>query len=316
MLSDAQNTIWPVDPEKVSVVIPVLNAESFLPALLPALARQGLPLHRYLILDSQSDDCTAQLFRDFGATVVEVERATFNHGGTRQHAVDLRPNAEIIIMLTQDAIPQNEHSLLLLTSAFSDVQVGMAYGRQLPRNGSDPIERHARQFNYPATSEARSFQDRHRLGVKTVFCSNSFAAYRANALRESGGFPLDAFFAEDQLVAAKMLKEGWKLAYCGEAEVVHSHKYSILEEFRRYFDIGVFHGRNDWLLETYGRAEGEGMRFARSELAYLARRQPWHLPSAAARLVAKYAGYRLGKKERFLRNSWKTNLSMQPSYWK
>lgn len=315
-LPDRDTFTWPVDTAAVSVVIPVLNAAPFLTDLLPALARQGLPHDRFLVLDSQSRDGSAAMFREFGATVVEVEQADFNHGGTRQRAVEMRPDVDYVVMLTQDAIPQGEDALARLVSAFADPGVGMAYGRQLPRALARGIERHARLFNYPPSSATRAFADRSRLGAKTVFCSDSFAAYRRVALEDAGGFPKDAFFAEDQIVAGRMLMKNWTIAYRGDAEVVHSHDYTILEEFRRYFDVGVFHGRNRWLLDTYGRVEGEGARFARSEIRYLARYDPWHLPSAGLRLVAKYAGYKIGTQEARLSPAWKTRLSMQPFYWR
>ena len=307
---------WAVDPAGISVVIPILNAASHLGDLLPALARQGLRRDQFLVLDSQSTDDSVAAFRAFGATVVEIERRSFNHGGTRQRAVEMRPDAAFVVMLTQDAIPQGDDTIARLLKPFAEPSVGMAYGRQLPRPVARGIERHAGLLNYPAPSEVRGLEDRKRLGVKTVFCSDSFAAYRASALAAVGGFPEDAFFAEDQLVAGRMLIEGWRIAYRGDAEVIHSHGYSLIEEFRRYFDVGVFHGRNRWLIDTFGAAEGEGLRFIRSELAYLARHDPVQLPSAIARTFAKYAGYKIGSREAGISNRWKQRLSMQPFYWR
>lgn len=307
---------WVIDPAHVSVVIPTLNAGPHLSALLPALRTQGLDPSQFLVVDSESTDGTPAAFRDFGATVVGIERRTFNHGGTRQRAVEMRPDASIVVMLTQDAIPQHPDTIARLVAAFADPAIGMAYGRQLPRPVARGIERHARLMNYPAQSETRGLEDRARVGVKTVFCSDSFAAYRTSALAAVGGFPEDAFFAEDQLVAGRMLLEGWQIAYRGDAEVIHSHGYTIAEEFRRYFDVGVFHGRNRWLIDTFGRAEGEGVRFIRSELAYLARHDPLQLPSAMVRTFAKYAGYSMGAREGKFSNHWKQRLSMQPFYWR
>lgn len=313
-VSDARS--WTIDPGRVSVVIPTLNAGPHLADLLPALARQGLDPAQFLIVDSQSDDDSPAAFRRFGASVVEIDRRTFNHGGTRQRAVEMRPDAEFVVMLTQDAIPQGSDAIARLVEAFVDPAVGMAYGRQLPRATARGIERHARLTNYPAGSETRGLDDRARTGVKTVFCSDSFAAYRASALAAVGGFPEDAFFAEDQLTAGRMLIDGWRIGYRGDAEVVHSHDYTIMEEFRRYFDVGVFHGRNAWLVDKFGAAEGEGLRFIRSEMAYLAKRDPAQLPSAIMRTFAKYAGYKLGSRESALSNAWKQRLSMQPFYWR
>lgn len=314
--TSAKAVDWAVDPGRVSVVIPTLNAGPYLAELLPALAAQGLATAQFLVVDSESTDTTCEAFRAFGATVVGIERRTFNHGGTRQRAVEMRPDAAVVVMLTQDAIPQGGDALRRLVGAFVDPTVGMAYGRQLPRSVARGIERHARLMNYPLQSETRSLDDRRTVGVKTVFCSDSFAAYRVEALTAVGGFPDDAFFAEDQLVAGRMLMEGWRIAYRGDAEVVHSHGYTVAEEFRRYFDVGVFHGRNRWLIDTFGAAEGEGLRFIRSELGYLLRHDPKQLPSAVMRTFAKYAGYKIGAREARLSSRWKQRLSMQPFYWR
>lgn len=73
-------------------------------------------------------------------------------------------------------------------------------------------------------------------------------------------------------VAAKMLKCGWKVAYCANATVYHSHNYSLLDEFRRYFDIGVFNAREPWVLAEFGVAESEGVKFIRSEFLFLFRK--------------------------------------------
>jgi rhamnosyltransferase len=198
---------------------------------------------------------------------------------------------------------------------FDDPDVGMAYGRQLPRPGAGAIERHARLYNYPSRSEVRSCADRERLGVKVTFCSNSFAAYRAEALRAVGGFPEDSYFAEDQFVAAKILLRGRKLAYCADACVIHSHTYSVSDDFRRYFDCGVWHKRDRWELDEFGEAEGEGLRFVQSELQYLLRHNPLVMPEAALRTLAKYMGYKLGLKEAHFSSELKMKLAMQSFYW-
>lgn len=301
--------------ERVAVVIPTLNARAHVDAQLAALERQGLPPQCYLVIDSSSDDDTADRYRAFGAEVVTIARKDFNHGGTRRFATMLRPDAELIVMMTQDAIPASPGSMAGLLAAFDDPGVALAYGRQLPRPEARAIERHARLTSYPAASETRSLADKDRLGVRTTFCSDSWAAYRHEALRAVGNFPQDTYFAEDQIVAGRLLLAGWKIAYRGDAAVFHSHGYSIEQDFRRYFDVGVFHARNRWLIDNFGAAEGEGLRFIRSELGYVGRREPLAIPSAIARTFAKYAGYRLGLIEDRLSLKIKKALSMQPFYW-
>ena len=84
----------------------------------------------------------------------------------------------------------------------------------------------------------------------------------------------------------------------------------------RYFDVGVFHRRNAWLRDEFGKAEGEGFRFLRNELAFLWRTDRSAIPTSLVRTLAKYAGYRLGMMEARLSRGIKTRISMQPGYWR
>jgi rhamnosyltransferase len=240
----------------------------------------------------------------------------FNHGGTRQLAAELLSDADVLVFLTQDAILSDPDAIHTLLKAFEDIDVGAAFGRQLPRAGATPIEAHARLFNYPAQSEVRTLDSRERLGFKTIFISNSFAAYRREALMGVGGFPRNVPFGEDTITAAKLLKAGWKIAYVADAEVYHSHRYTWIQDFKRYFDIGVLHARESWLLREFGSTGGEGSRFVRSELNYLWPQYWRFIPSALIRTVLKLVGYRLGRMERKLSLRWKRKLSMYYQFWK
>ncbi len=313
-MQDSAVTAQPL--EAARVIIPMLNASGHLEALLPALgAQEGLGPAQVLVIDSASDDDTAARCAAWGAEVLPIQRSEFDHGGTRRMAAQRNPDARLLIFMTQDAIPAGPQALARLAAAFVDPAVGMAYGRQLPRPEARQIERHARLYNYPPASEIRTVADAPRLGIKTCFCSDSFAAYRQTALQEVGSFPREALFAEDQIVAGRMLLAGHALAYVGDAEVTHSHGYTLREEMARYFDVGVFHSRNAWLVQAFGSAEKVGAGFVSSEIRLLLRTTPWRLPEAGLRTMLKYIGYRLGRAERKLSHVAKARLSMQPSYW-
>lgn len=303
-------------PDQFNLVIPSRNAGSAWEAVLNSLEIQSCQPYMSCLVDSESTDATAPLARTHGFSIERIDPTQFNHGGTRQLAVELLPDAEIIVFMTQDAILADEFAIENLLRAFDDPLVGVAYGRQLPHRGAKPLGAHARLFNYPDKSYVESLADRERMGIKAAFSSNSFAAYRREALQAVGGFPRDIILGEDTFVAAKMLLAGWKVAYQADARVYHSHDYSLRQEFRRYFDIGVFHAREHWLLDAFGKPEGEGGRFVRSEFAYLFKHAPWLIPSAFLRTGLKYLGYRLGRAERWLPLRIKRGLSMHRGFWR
>ena len=298
----------------IGVIIPTLNAVADLPGLLPTLL-SSVPAESVVLIDSSSTDQTVKMAIGAGLRVRSIPRREFNHGATRQLGVDLLDDADILVFLTQDAILVDADALRKLLSAFDDPQVAAAYGRQLPRQGAGTIEAHARRFNYPSESAVRTFEDRERLGIKTIFISNSFAAYRRTALMEVGGFPSNVIFGEDTVTAGRLLLKGWKIAYVAEAEVRHSHTYTCLQEFRRYFDIGALHVRERWLRENFGQAGGEGRRFVISELKSLWHAAPWLIPSALIRTGLKLTGYRLGRIEHRLSPALKRKLSMHKEFW-
>lgn len=227
----------------------------------------------------------------------------------------MQGEADVLICMTQDAVLAGPDALVSLLAAFADPTVGAAYGRQLPHTDAGPLAAHARLFNYPDASRVVSLADKDRLGLKTCFMSNSFAAYRVADLLAVGGFPANVILGEDMAVTARLLLAGKRVVYQAQACVYHSHDYSPLEDFRRYFDTGVFHAREQWLLNAFGGASGEGLRFVKSELRYLLKNAPWLIPSALLRTVLKLLGYRLGRAEARLPLALKRRLSMFNGFW-
>lgn len=299
---------------RLSIVVPTLNAASDWPKFAPALLAAVTP-EQVFIVDSSSTDGTVDLAHAAGFRVQTITRESFNHGGTRQLAADLLSETDILVYLTQDALLASGEAIAVLLKTFDDPEVGAAYGRQLPHVDATPIEAHARLFNYPARSSVRTLDSRQSMGIKSIFISNSFAAYRREALFAVGGFQRDVIFGEDTIAAAKLLLAGWKIAYVADAQVYHSHAYTWTQDFKRYFDIGVLHSRENWLLQEFGGTGGEGGRFVRSEWNYLWPQYWWLIPSALIRTALKLAGYRLGRIESKLSLEIKRRLSMHRRFW-
>jgi len=300
---------------KVGLIVPTLNAGSLWESWLKAFEQQTRLPDCLLLIDSSSSDDTVALARAQGFDVQVIPKSEFNHGGTRQSGVNVLSAVDIIVSLTQDALLAGPDAIERLLSAFDDERVGAAYGRQLPHRNAGPIAAHARLFNYPDESQLRGLEDRTRFGIKTVFISNSFAAYRRSALMQVSGFPVDTIMNEDTYVAGKMLVSGWKIAYCNDAQVFHSHDYSFLDEFKRYFDIGVFHTHTAWLQQTFGGTSGEGLRFVISEMRYLMKHAPWLIPSAVLRTGLKWLGFKLGALHQGLPRAIRRCFSLHKTYW-
>jgi rhamnosyltransferase len=298
------------------IIIPVRNGGARWREAAKAL-REAVPDPSMVaVVDSGSSDGSDRVAAQCQFEVQSIDSRTFNHGRTRQEAADrFGHNRQFVVFLTHDAVIEGPDSLAALLAPFVDPKVGAAYGRQLPHHDAHPFARHSATFLYPASSHLRSLADIPLHGLRTAHISNSFSAYRLQALKNCGGFSSELILGEDVDVAFRMLRLGWSVKYCADAVVRHSHDYSIFQETQRYFDYGVFHAQLPELVRDFGEPEGDGRKFVRSELQYLACAAPWLMPVAFVRNAAKYLGYKLGRGFRILPNWIRRRLSMTRGFW-
>jgi len=301
---------------RLCLIIPTYNPAPYLDRLIQSVEEQTLRPDEIVIVDSSSSDGSAERLRKWADRFISIDPATFDHGGTRRLAA-AAASGDILLFLTQDALPATQDAFERLVAFLeSDPKMGAAYGRQIPYDETNLFGKHLRLFNYPETSCVKSLEDADRYGIKTPFLSDSFAAYKKEALAGVGSFGKKLIACEDLEVGARLLKAGYTIGYCAEAAVYHSHSYSVKEEFMRYFDIGVFHAEHPHIRKEFAAAEGEGGRYVRSELAYLLRHKAfWLLPHFFVRNLAKYAGYKLGLSYKKLPRSLARRLSMHKSWW-
>ncbi|MDO4973571.1 MAG: glycosyltransferase family 2 protein [Eubacteriales bacterium] len=248
---------------RVSVVIPTLNAGGELDSLLSALSEQHYPIEEILIVDSSSEDKTADICRRFEkARMISIPREDFDHGRTRDLAMR-SCRGDIVVFLTQDAIPADGSFLEKLIAPLTDPTLAISVGRQLPRKDATKAEAFVRDFNYPPASFVRSKEDIPRLGIKAFFCSDSCAAYRKDIYLKLGGFEYPIKTNEDMFYAAKVLQSGYRIAYTAEAMVYHSHNFTLRQQYRRNYIQGYEIERHRDLLGGAS-LDTEGLKLVRS----------------------------------------------------
>jgi len=296
----------------VGVAILTYNAAKLLEKSLPVLLA-GASDYRILIVDSSSKDGTEEIVRSHSIDLHVIPQSEFNHGTTRELARRLL-GTDIAVMMTHDAIPVGPEVISRLVAPLRAGEADASYARQIPHDGAGFFEAFPRQFNYPDKSELRSLQDIPRLGPRTFFCSNSCCAWLNAALDEIGGFQ-PTLSLEDTITAAKLVQKGYRIAYCADAQVKHSHHYTLMDEFRRHFDIGYVRAMHRDLLFTAGGDEKRGVQMTGAMLAALWKTAPQNIPYAIAVVGAKFLGYKIGYYGHRLPRQLKKHLSGQSYYW-
>jgi rhamnosyltransferase len=305
----------------ISIILLTYNGGPTLAATLNAIASQvlecdGQPLAtpEIVAIDSGSTDETLDLLHQNGITPRRIPHEEFGHGRTRNLGASLA-HGQWLIYLSQDAVPAGPHWLGRLTRHLRDAHVAAAFGRQLPPAGLGPIETFFLEQTYPARAITHSptAPGAGRASIRRIFFSNVNAAIQKSAW-EQCPFPTDVLMSEDQAFAQAVARAGFSLVYDPEAAVVHGHRYSLPQLFRRNFDSG--YSLREIAGDSWGAVARLGLGYVAAEMRWLARAGKWaYMPYALLYEVVKSAGFAAGRSGRRLPLAVRRRLSLHRAYW-
>ena len=306
---------------KVDVIIPTYKPGKKFSRLLKMLAVQTVKVNRIIVMNTERSYWNDKGFEGIGNLEVHrLDKAEFDHGETRNRGARYS-RADIMVFMTDDAVPADEHLIENLVKAFDQrgpegESVIMAYARQLPDKDCGLAERYTRSFNYPGESRIKTKADLKELGIKTFFASNVCCAYDREKFWFQGGFIHKTIFNEDMIFAGRaVLQDDYAIAYAADARVIHSHNYGCRAQFHRNFDLAVSQADHPEVFRGI-HSEGEGIRLVKQTARYLvSQKKPWLIPGLVVKSGFKYAGYRLGKCYRLLPKGLTAACSMNKEYW-
>ena len=302
----------------VDVIIPVYRPDEKLNRLLIALKTQTvLPekvilIHTGEVLPGEPDYSAYQ-----NVVLHIIAPREFDHGGSRNLGASLS-EAEVMVFMTQDAVPADDYLLERLMKALmgvGDENCAAAYARQLPYEDCRAVERYIREFNYPGSSELRTKKDITVKGIKTFCNSNVCSAYRKDIFDCLGGFEPRTIFNEDLLYGAKAVLNGYWIRYEAEARVYHSHNLGLSDQFHRNFDNAVSQAEHPEIFKTVS-SEKEGMRLVKYCISRMKEERKLYLvPYFVLNCACRYAGFFLGKRFSKLPGWLIKACSLNKRYW-
>lgn len=300
----------------VSVVLPTYQGASFLKETLPALFSQNFPQgFEVVAIDSSSSDGTPRLLQEAGARFFSIPQSQFGHSKTRNFGVH-EARGEIIVFLSQDALPVGSDWLQILVDTVQNPRVGAAFARQLPRADATPLERFFHQTFYPqqgSTTRGNAREDQ-PLPLQKLFFSNVCSVARRDVCLR---FPFDEtlIMSEDQLFSRALLQSGLDIVYQPAAQVVHSHHYNLSALWKRNFDSG--YSLRNVSGESASQSLARAASFLNREIRFLAREKQFawllYLPLyEAVRFLALLSGTQAER----LPPNVRIACSLHNSYWK
>lgn len=305
--------------ETVDVLIPVYLPDSDFPNLIAGLFEQTVPPEKVILMHTipeEGEDTFPSFTDEPRVEVHDVLRADFDHAETRNTGMRFA-SSRYVLLLTQDVILY-DHSLIanLLQGISGPPHAASCYGRQLPRHDCNALEKRVREFNYPAESRVQSKESLPELGIKTYFSPDVCCLYDRQVWLDLGGFESPAIFNEDMIFAWKLIDNGYRIVYCADACVYHSHNYTGMQQLRRNFDLAVSQADHPEVFESVS-SEKEGIRMVKETAwGFVKSGKPWMVFPLFWQSFMKYTGYFLGKRYRRLSDKTILRLTMNRDYWR
>ncbi|HJV35774.1 glycosyltransferase, partial [Geomonas sp.] len=207
-----------------SIVIRTYNEEEHLERLLLGVRNQLVPFdYEIVVVDSGSTDATVAIAMRHGARLIHITPEEFSFGFSLNKGIE-NSRGEFCVFISGHCYPVQREWLANLIAPFSDPAVALVYGKQ---RGTDTTKYSEHQIFQ------RWFGDGGKGRQDSVFCNNANAAIRKERWRECR-FNETITGLEDIDWAKKVVERGHFIFYAPDAAVIHVHKESYRQIFRRY----------------------------------------------------------------------------------
>ena len=278
----------------VEIICPLYNAEKYIIDLDRNIKKQkNVQIEKISYILTECKDNTEQLLKNINANYKKISRSEFSHSKTREEAA-MKSSSDIIVFITQDIEIREDNWLEELIKPIINEEVEATYSRQVTKYNN--IEKYTREFNYPEKSRIQSKDDINELGLKTFFYSDASSAIKTSIFKKINGYDAkDLPINEDMYIAYKLITNDYKVKYCAESIVWHSHRFTLKQIYDRYKLTGEFFKENNYL-DKYG-TTGSGATLAKyvfkrilqEHRIQLLIRYPFDMG-------ARYIGMKVGKK--------------------
>lgn len=282
----------------IDIVCPVYKGYDYLKPLYNSfLTQKNVTINKIIFPITDSEDEQMPLIREFvkknNIESFEVKKNEFSHSLTRQKAIIEHCESPIVVMLSQDIKLADDMVFYNLVKDIHTGETAYNYAKQICTDNS--IEKYIRERNYPDTSYIVSKDDIEKMQIMAFFASDACSAYDRDTFIHIGGYGgYNVMMNEDQLYSKILLDTGYKKKYCADAIVEHSHKYTLKQVYKRYYEVGLFYSEVG-LFDTY-KSANTGFKLALYVLCQAVK----HLDIPAILrwlpdMAARYSGMRFGK---------------------
>lgn len=277
----------------IDIICPLYNAEKYVNKLHENLKKQkDVEINSINYVLTKSTDNTEQILKNLDCNYEIIEKNEFSHSTARENMAR-KCNADILVFITQDIIIERQDWLTNLTKCIANGECVASYSRQTCSNNT--IEKYTRERNYPEKSFIVSKEDIKEKGLQTFFFSDASSAIKRDVFMDLNCYDGKKLPTnEDMYIAFKLITNGYKIKYCADSVVEHSHRFKLKQLYKRYYDTGVFFKQNEYLNEYKVNQAGGGMALYVLKRA-IQEKNFSVLVNFIPNMTARFVGMKMGK---------------------
>lgn len=241
---------------KIEIICPLYNAENYIEKLDESIKKQAnVNIETISYVLTESKDNSEHILKSISAQYSIVPVQDFSHSLTREN-VAMKSTADIIVFITQDIDIRNTDWLSKLVEPIINGEAEATFSRQLTKYNN--IEKYTREKNYPEESYIVTKNDIETMGLRAFFFSDASSAIKTEVFKKLNGYDGKRLpISEDMYIAYKIIMNGYRIKYCADSVVYHSHEFTLKQLYKRYYDTGVFFKGNSYL-DKYGTTKTGG----------------------------------------------------------
>ena len=228
---------------KIEIICPLYNCSDYIEKLNNSLQSQVIDDVLYInYILTESTDNSEEILNKNHIQYKAIKKEVFSHSLTREKAAK-ESDADIICFISQDIVIEDNNWLQKLVGPIIRNEADATYSRQISKYQN--IEQYTRAYNYGESSYIKTKKDIGKLGLNTFFFSDSASAINKKVFAglnyyDGKDFPTN----EDMYIAYKLIINGYRIKYCADSVVYHSHDFTLKEIYNRYKMFGCFFAQN------------------------------------------------------------------------
>ncbi len=280
--------------KKIDIICPLYNGEKDIDTLHRSLLKQKkVKINKFRYVLTESNDGTEEYLKNNKIGYRKITKSDFSHSLVREKEA-LQSNAEIVVFITQDIVIEDELWLYNLVKDIDNKDIVATYSRQISKYNN--IEKYTRESNYPDKDCIKSQKDIKEYGLKTFFFSDASSAINTQIFKDLNGYDHKNLpISEDMYIAYKIIMNGYKIKYCSDSIVYHSHNFTLKQLYDRYKLTGKFFKENSYL-DKYG-TTGSGANLAKYVLKRIVQERRFLLLLRYPfDMASRFIGMKVGKR--------------------